>query len=377
MMITRYLFSIAFFSLIACTASEEKSAYPNQVDLVIVDSLMVEENSFFTNSLHHVKMIGDSLIAISSIRTPAISIIQISGKQIAQIASKDFPIAPFLPSSFDVSEYPKLYILDKRSESILIFDAQRQQFLDKVKLNIPSDKRIKLAGSKFLKNSDGYIIELESAIYDNYHPDYFRKSGDQVFFFNEDGVVIDSFLEFPKELKEVNGSLSPIEYLVSAKYDQSLILSFPQEQIIRRYNQSNPFKLIEEIPLPPSNIFDYSPKSSETIISFQEIFESGKGLDIAVPRSHYFNTIYENKNFIIITTWMSNNEEAPNNKILSHLFTFDKINYEWFETSNPKNILDIGKFVGVVNDTLYFYEGSLMKHDEKYIKRAILKPIEE
>ncbi len=46
-------------------------------------------------------------------------------------------------------------------------------------------------------------------------------------------------------------------------------------------------------------------------------------------------------------------------------------------TSNPRNILDIGMLAGVVNDTLYFYEGSLMKHDEKYIKRAILKPIED
>jgi hypothetical protein len=32
---------------------------------------------------------------------------------------------------------------------------------------------------------------------------------------------------------------------------------------------------------------------------------------------------------------------------------------------------------GVVNDTLYFYEGSLMKSDEKYIKRAVLKPTKE
>jgi hypothetical protein len=56
---------------------------------------------------------------------------------------------------------------------------------------------------------------------------------------------------------------------------------------------------------------------------------------------------------------------------------YNKKEEQWSETSNPRNILDIGMLAGVVNDTLYFYEGSLMKSDEKYIKRAVLKSIEE
>jgi hypothetical protein len=59
------------------------------------------------------------------------------------------------------------------------------------------------------------------------------------------------------------------------------------------------------------------------------------------------------------------------------LLIYDKKGKKWSETSNPRNILDIGMLAGVVNDTLYFYEGSLMKHDEKYIKRAVLRPIED
>jgi hypothetical protein len=32
---------------------------------------------------------------------------------------------------------------------------------------------------------------------------------------------------------------------------------------------------------------------------------------------------------------------------------------------------------GVVNDTLYFFEGSPMKYDKKHIKRAVLRPIDK
>jgi hypothetical protein len=52
---------------------------------------------------------------------------------------------------------------------------------------------------------------------------------------------------------------------------------------------------------------------------------------------------------------------------------YDPKKNKWSETATPRNLLDIGMLAGVVQDTLYFYEGSLLKHDEKYIKRAVLK----
>jgi len=79
----------------------------------------------------------------------------------------------------------------------------------------------------------------------------------------------------------------------------------------------------------------------------------------------------------LIQTWMNNQEKDKKSITISHVLVYDKEKETWSETSNPRNILDIGMLAGVVNDTLYFYEGSLMKSDKKYIKRAVLKPIEE
>jgi hypothetical protein len=74
---------------------------------------------------------------------------------------------------------------------------------------------------------------------------------------------------------------------------------------------------------------------------------------------------------------MNNGELGPRYATYCHLLIYDQKEKAWSETTNPRNLLDLGMLAGVVNDTLYFYEGSLMKHDEKYIKRAILKPIED
>ncbi|MBA4300186.1 MAG: hypothetical protein C0433_08815, partial [Cyclobacterium sp.] len=95
-----------------------------------------------------------------------------------------------------------------------------------------------------------------------------------------------------------------------------------------------------------------------------------------IPSNHEFNSILESQEKIIIQTWLIGDESKGLNRT-THLMIYNKEDEQWYETSNPRNILDIGMLAGIVNDTLYFYEGSMMKHDEKYIKRAVLKPIEE
>ncbi|MEP0712373.1 MAG: hypothetical protein ABJJ26_00790 [Algoriphagus sp.] len=347
------------------------------LDLVVVDSILVQEQEFFINSQYLVNLVGDSLLAITSIRSPSVSFIRSNGEEVGQIASKDYPMAPFIPSSFDASEYPILYILDKRSESILTFNVEKKQFLNKLKLNLPDNKRPKIAGAKFKKILSGFIVELESSIYENYHPDYYRNSGDLIYLFDEKGKVKTSFLEYPEELKKVEGSLKPTDYLEFNSNDKSILFTFPHGKTIQRFDNDNLGKLIEEIPLPKSNYFDYKPLGAEQIISFQELFNSGEGMDEVVPFNHYFNTVIDNEKEIIISTWMNNREAAPNNAFYTNLFIYKKDEERWYETKNPRNTLDLGMLAGVAKDTLYFYEGSLMKQDKKYIKRAVLRPIED
>jgi hypothetical protein len=105
--------------------------------------------------------------------------------------------------------------------------------------------------------------------------------------------------------------------------------------------------------------------------------KNGERKKVNIPSNHYFNSIHETDKSILIQTWMNNQEKHKKSITISHVLVYDKEKETWSETSNPRNILDIGMLAGAVNDTLYFYEGSLMKSDEKYIKRAVLRPIEE
>ncbi|MBB6326894.1 hypothetical protein FHS59_002522 [Algoriphagus iocasae] len=374
----RYFVFLVFFSIIACQAKVEKDEFPALLNLVMVDSVLIEESNFHLNSQFEVGMVADSLIAVSSVRTPAVGFYHISGKQRKRIASGDYPIGSFLPSNFDASHYPIVYLLDKKSESVLIFNVETQEFIKKIRLTIPEGKEARTADSKFKKLDNGFLIELASSEYDNYDPKYYNESGKLIYFFDEEGQVLEnSFLEYPEELKNAEGSLKPSNYLVSSFYKKTALFSFPHEKKIYRYNFNELEKQPVEIPIPKSRFFDYSVSSAEGIISFDDIFTSGNSNNIVVPFNHTFTSIRENSESIIIETWMNNKKSGKEYATFSHLMVYYKQNESWYETSNPRNILDIGMLAGVVNDTLYFYEGSLMKHDEKYIKRAVLKPIKE
>lgn len=366
---------ILFSALVSCKTSAEKDVIPDFWELSIVDSVLILEDKFFLNSQTEVKLIGDSLLAVSSYRSPMVAIITTKGEQVGKIASGDFPIGSFSPSSFDVSEYPLVYILDKKSESVLVFDSNNQEFVKKIKLQLPEDKVIRFMGAKFKKLLYGFLVEMVSSIYDAYHPDFYRASGDQIYFFGNDGALQSSIVDYPKEYKEVSGSLSPVTYLTMGDFGNNFTLSFPHSKKLTLYSASG--EMIDSVILPDSRFFDYNLHGADQILDFSEIFASGESNKVHVPTNHYFNSIHGNREQVIVETWMNNKKTGEEYATYSHLLIYNKAAKKWSETSNPKNILDIGMLAGVVNDTLYFYEGSLMKHDEKYIKRAVLRPIED
>jgi hypothetical protein len=377
-MIQRCILVVAFFSLFSCKKAIDRSALPLLIDLGVFDSVLVEEKDFFLNGQFHVQLIGDSLIAVTSYKSPSVGFYHVSGKQRKRITSGDYPIGSFLPSYFDATEYPIVYILDKRSESILAFNVEKQEFIKKIKLHLPEGKEVKILGSKFKKLKDGFLIELASSLHDNLHPDYYRQSGKLIHLFGEDGVAKEnSYLEYPNEIKLIEGSLKAIDYLRFSSYDRSLLFTFPHEKKIRRFDIRQFGKLLEEIPLPNSRYFDYQLTGAEGIVVFEDGPGGMAGVEkISIPTSHYFTNISETSEKIIIQTWLIGDESKGLNRT-SHLMIYDKEDEQWYETSNPLNILEIGLFAGSINDTLYFYEGSLMNSDEKYIKRAVLKPIED
>lgn len=354
-----------------------ENALPHLLNLAIVDSVKVNESNFFLNSLFQVQLIGDSLLGVASYRSPGVGFYHISGAQRKRIASGDYPIGYFLPSYFDASEYPIVYILDKKSESVLVFQVEKQELIKKIKLDLPDGKEIKIMESKLKKIKDGFLVELASSEFEQINPKYYKESGKLIHFFDENGRINgDPFLEYPDVIKNIKGSLKAIDYLKLSASDESLYFAFPHEQSIKHYDAKDLEKLLEEIPLPKSRYFDFQLKGAEEVYSFEEMNKSGTPQKFDIPNNHYFNSIHEAGHLILIQTWLvADKNEGLNRK--SHLMIYNKKEEQWYETSNPRNILDIGMLAGVVSDTLYFFEGSLMQSDEKYIKRAVLRPTED
>lgn len=369
---------LAFFSLISCKAVNEENVSSFLVDLVVFDSIRLEEKDYFLNGQFHVRLIQDSILGVSSIKSPSVGFFSTSGKQLKRIASGDYPIGSFLPSNFDASFYPLVYILDMKSGSILEFNAEEQIFLKKIKINFPEGKELKYVGSKFKKLKNGFLIELASSTHDNYDPDYYKKSGELIFLYDEIGNMTGKLpISYPESITSIEGSIYPIDYLVFSSYKDSFLFSFPYNQKIYRFDNQILNNPIEEISISKSRYFNFEIAGSDQIVSFQEMFKSGKGVKIEIPTNHYFNSMHETDKYIFVETWMNNGKPFPEYATYSNLLIYDKYMKNWLETSSPRNILDIGMLAGVVKDTLYFYEGSLMKHDEKYIKKAVLKPLED
>lgn len=132
--------------------------------------------------------------------------------------------------SFDVSEYPIVYIVDKKSESVLVFNAEKQEFLRKIRLQLPEDKAIRFMGAKFKKLPDGFLVELVSSAHDTYHPDFYRASGNQVYFYDNEGTVKGSTQEYPEEYRTLSGSSKPVSYLTMGDFGNDIILSFPHSR---------------------------------------------------------------------------------------------------------------------------------------------------
>lgn len=368
------IFGAFFIFLWSCKPSEKKDALPSLMELEIVDSSIVSNDPFFMKATDQVTLIGDSLLAISSIRTPAVGVFRKNGEQIGYIASGDFPIGAFMPAAFDISGYPIIYILDGNSQSILVFNVDSQKFIEKLRLKLPEDKIIRTIGAKFKKIENGFLVELYSQKHDAYLPEHYRDSGNLLYTFDNNGNIINSILEYPEVYKNQQGSISPINYFTMGDGGNSVLISFPHDKNLYRYSLNG--KRIDQIHLPPSRSFDYQLRAAERIIDFNKIM-SGEEKNSKTPDNHYFNSIHEGKNNIYIETWMKIGEGGIKTTRFSHLMVYNKKEEKWHETSNPRNILDIGMLAGVVNDTLYFYEGSLMKQDEKHIKRAVLKPIKD
>lgn len=73
---------------------------------------------------------------------------------------------------------------------------------------------------------------------------------------------------------------------------------------------------------------------------------------------------------------MRDNKQLGKYVANSNIIFYDSIKSAWYETK-PIDQNKLGLFAGVILDTLYFFEGSLKNSEAKYVKRAIVRAVED
>ncbi|WP_144606983.1 hypothetical protein [Algoriphagus algorifonticola] len=365
---------VSLLFMISCKDSKTEVRSFAKIDLEWIDSTSIAENNDFFNGASDVQIIGDSLLAVSSFLTPGVWIMDISNGAIKyRVSDRDIFDIPLYPAAFLVEDFPELHILDPKQKSIFIFHVIDQTLVKKIPLSIPENKMIRTVDSFFWKHDDFFMVELFPSLLNHNRVGFYEEVDELIGIFDNNGSLIDRTLIYPKELKELDYPITPYQTFSQTKSNlNSLKLSFPAERKILEYNPKSTNKISEILEMPfHSDFFEFNPVGLEKEFSpeFQKYWQ--------VQNSHFFKKMVENEEYLIVQTIMRNNDNLEKYEAKSHLFIYDKKNKKWFESSNPMNINRMGYLAGIIGEELIFFEGSQRISEEKYIKRAVLRPIKE
>lgn len=366
-MIHRCILLISISWIYSCTPNNKSESYPEMIQVSFVDSLqLIEENNFFSKA-SQVELIGDSLIAVSSYLTPGIWFVNAkTGTIDFSIENKGILDISVFPSAFDISKFPLISILHPKLKSILIFDVVKQELKEKIQLQMPDNKTVRTVESYFLLHQGQYLVELYPLTANNSEAEFYNKAGNLIGLFNKEGKLLQTMVDNPKKLKRLAKPVMPFKTFAQSYNTENPLIAFPTSKEIIRLN---PLTKKEEkrLNLPEkSRYFEFELASME--VSFDPNIH--KHLDF--PSSHFFYKIVENDRMIVIQTDMRDNNKLGSYHSNSHLFVYKKEENKWYETSDQFDQNQIGLLAGIARDTLYYYEGSLKKTENKYIKRIVL-----
>ncbi|KPQ20156.1 MAG: hypothetical protein HLUCCX10_00130 [Algoriphagus marincola HL-49] len=364
--------SIAILFMISCKNDQTENSVFEKIELEWIDSISVAENNDFFNGASDAQLIGDSLLAVSSFLTPGVWFLDASNGEIKyRVSDCDIVDIPLYPAGFLIQDFPELHILDPKQKSIFVFHVIDQTLVRKFLLSIPENKMIRTVDSFFWKNEDFFMVELFPSLLNHNKVGFYKEVDELIGIFDHNGTLVNRFLFYPKKLKKLDYPITPYQTFTQTKSNlNSLKISFPSDRFILEYNSINTGKINEILEIPSqSDFFEFNPAGLEKEFNpeFQKYWQ--------VPNPHFFKNMVENEKFLIIQTIMRNNNNLKNYEAKSHLFVYDKNKKKWFESSNPTNINRMGYLAGIINEELIFFEGSQRISEEKYIKRAVLRPV--
>lgn len=360
--------------LLVSACAEKSTEYDSsyqRMKLVLIDSVLIDESQSHISPVSQAKFINDSLIAISSHKEPSgVWIYNYEKNKIENsIISKKLFGESIVVSGLIIEEYPKIKILNKIGSSILTIDLGNNELTEKINLEFPADKTAKPIQSIFFEQNGIYYIEQYSSDpSQQYKPDFYQKNS-PLGKFDLNGAYLGNSIDFPALLKNLKFPILPYKHITQS-VGKTALIGFPASGELYKIINGN-WSLYKKLP-PKSAFFEFGVSQLE-----KEYNPLTNPTMFSLPTSNFFDNIFEDEKYLILSTWIKKIENPENVSLKTHILLYDKFSGKWYETDSLVDFLIQGTLIGAKKDTLYFLEGNSVWRDEKYIKRAILKPIED
>ncbi|MFN3998698.1 hypothetical protein [Algoriphagus sp.] len=356
---------------------DQKNEYVQLEELILIDSVLIEEKKGFLARPSKSTLLNDTLIAIESMQAKGIWIInRKNGKEETSLLDKSIMGVSFFISNSDWSNYPEVYILDGLSSNVYHLNLEKGKneteiIINKIPIQLPQGFSFRVFADLFWFRGNEFYIELSPDGTRQTSIDFYKKAGKFIGVFDLNGNFKYRFLDYPPSLTNLKGFIEPTSVYSFGRLNQTeFALSFPSERHLLLMD-SQDTTAIEKISFPKSQYFEFEWPYLEEEVSH----------DMAAPKlyptPHRFGEMIFDKENLYLQSFMKDNVNFSTFTLMSHIMKYNFETKTWIESRNPKNFLDLGRFAGVLNDTLYFVEASVMNRNEKYIKRAVLKPIDD
>ncbi|MGM0944751.1 MAG: hypothetical protein ACQEW9_06155 [Bacteroidota bacterium] len=349
---------------------------PQILDLVILDSLEIKESNGFLTRPSNATLINDTLIGIESFNSQGIWVIDLrSGIEVASVLSDKENGINFRPTKTEWREYPIIYVFDGFTKKIHQFDVSTikgsgYRHINSITLNPPENIRFKpLMLAIFFKENNKFYLEHSTNEVSFTSNQYYKLTKDLIGSYDLEGKHIKSFLKFPDELLEQQKFIYPGK-IVSSSYpfQGRLMVTFPFTKEINTISLNDLSKANQKIKFPESLHFNYD------IPYLEKEVDNTVGAPKNEPKPDYFGDVIQGQDGYILQSFIKKEPESIGYQ--THIMKYNRLKNYWSETKNTFDFLSIGLLSGIKNDTLYFVEASMVNKDQKYIKRAVLRPVE-
>lgn len=366
-MFSRHFFIVAICTLwISCAAPPDLQLEYELTSLEIIDTIQVTDNYGFFQKPSKALLIGDSLLVASNILSGVTVYDLNDGKQKFLLSMNNKFGISFFVSSFDSNSFPLLQLLDSRKQSVHIINVEKDSYEGKISLSVPNGFSIKSLDPIFEQHNDHYFVELIPDGISITDKNFYRLSEKYLGVFDATGKLINRFLEYPKSLSSAKGFVNPLKYHNLSFKDEILLAAFPSDGLMRLYHgyDLDTYSII--------NIPQFQNLDFELIFINQEFDPLNVPIEKTIDPA-LFDAVYINEGKIFISTFVNDNSKLDQYKVNTNVLIYNIIEDNWKMSQGMNDFLKIGKLVGVVQDTLYFFEASLIESDDKRIFRAVIK----